>query len=99
MPAAARRADWSASFPGSVTSTSTSSAAQILANARRLALDESAATIARCARCVISRLMLASRSWCAVAPASASIPVHAQNHHVEGNLLEHAGGQRPGELV
>ena len=58
---------------------STSAAAQILANARRPTLELSAATTTWAARSASSRAVLASPSWCAMAPATASIPSTPRN--------------------
>jgi Histidine kinase-like ATPase domain len=63
----------SALMPASATRVSISRAVQIRANARRPALELSATIATRLACRAISRLMLASPSCCAVAPAAASI--------------------------
>ena len=60
-------------MPPSVTRTSISAGVQIRANARWPTLELSATMTTLRAFRPISRLMLASPSWCAVAPATASI--------------------------
>ena len=73
-PASCSRAASSAAIPASVTRTSISAGVQIRAKARCPTLELSATMITWRACRPISRLMLASPSWCAVAPATASIP-------------------------